>query len=183
MVRGLTVTADYYHINVTNTIQGAGTQNILNACYPGTGATHDPVLCTQVHRDPVTGMISVVDDYTANLGSLTTAGIDLSARYTMPTTDFGRFGFLFDANYLIQQDQYIFSLIQGAGNFDLGVNPRIKFNAGVQYQLAGLSAGVLGRFIGGHWAGPAQHLSPPRGLVSQPSPSRHFAHHPTRPIS
>src|SRR5258708_6424413 len=183
MVRGLTVTADYYHITVTNTIQGAGTQNILNACYPGTGGAPDPVLCTQVHRDPVTGMISVVDDYTANLGTLTTAGIDLSARYTMPTADFGRFGFLFDANYLIQQDQYIFSLIKGAGNFDLGVNPRIKFNAGVQYQLAGLSAGVLGRFIGGYWECPAQDLSNTGGLCSQPVTSDNFANNATGPIA
>src|SRR5260370_28619138 len=101
MVRGLTVTADYYHINVTNTIQGAGTQNILNACYPGTGGTPDPVLCTQVHRDPVTGMISVVDDYTANLGSLTTAGIALSPRYTTPPPHFRPFCFLFHPNHLI----------------------------------------------------------------------------------
>src|SRR5260370_19103382 len=123
MVRGLTVTADYYHINVTNTIQGAGTQNILNACYPGTGGTPDPVLCTQVHRDPVTGMISVVDDYTANLGSLTTAGMDLSSRYNMPTTDFRQVGFLFDANYLIQHDPFIFSLIKRARDVDLVGHP------------------------------------------------------------
>ncbi len=137
MVRGLTFTVDYYHVDVTNTIRGAGTQNILNACYPGAGGTPDQKLCAQVHRDPVTGMISAVDDYTANLGKLTTAGIDLSGRYTLPT-DVGRFGFLLDANYLIQQDQFIFSLIKGAGNFDLGVNPRIKFNAGVNYSFAGL---------------------------------------------
>jgi outer membrane receptor protein involved in Fe transport len=183
MVRGLTVTADYYHINVTNTIQGAGTQNILNACYPGTAGTPDAVLCSQVHRDPVTGMITVVDDYTANLGSLTTAGIDLSARYTMPTTDFGRFGFLLDANYLLQQDQFIFSLIKGAGNFDLGVNPRIKFNAGVNYQLAGLSVGVLGRFIGGYWECPAQDLSNTGGLCSQPVTADNFANNATGPIA
>src|SRR5258708_18873895 len=98
MVRGLTVTADYYHITVTNTIQGAGTQNILNACYPGTGGTPDPVLCTQVHRDPVTGMISVVDDYTANLGSLTTAGIHPSSPHTIATTPFCPVRFLFYAH-------------------------------------------------------------------------------------
>ena len=166
--RGLTFTADYYHINVTITVQGAGTQNILNACYPGDTGTPNATLCSQVHRDPVTQQISVVDDYTTNLGTLTTAGIDLSARYTMPTTDFGKFGFLVDANYLIKQEQFIFSLIQGAGNYDLGVNPRVKLNAGVNYQLEGLSLGVLGKFIGGFWECPAQDLSNTGGLCSQP---------------
>ena len=182
MARGFSITVDYYHINVTNTIQGAGTQNILNACYTG-DATSDPALCALVHRDPVTNQISVVDDYTTNLGSLTTGGLDLSARYTMPTTDFGRFGFIFDANYLIQQDQFVFSQIKGAGNYDLGVNPRLKFNAGVNYQLAGLSAGVLGKFIGGYWECPAQDLSGTGGLCSQPVTADNFANNATGPIA
>jgi iron complex outermembrane receptor protein len=182
MVRGLSLTADYYHIEVTNTVGGAGTQNILNACYPGDNGTPDQKLCAQVHRDPVTGMITAVDDYTANLGKLTTAGIDLSGRYSLPT-DVGRFGFLLDMNYLIQQDQFIFSLIRGAGNLDLGVNPRIKFNAGVNYSFAGLTAGVLGKFIGGYWECPAQDLSATGGLCSQPVTPANFAANATGPIA
>ena len=183
MLRGFSFTVDYYHINVTNTIQGAGTQNILNACYPGSSGTPDPTLCALVQRDPVTNQISVVNDYTTNLGSLTTGGLDVSARYTLPTTDVGRFALLFDGNYLIQQDQFIFSLIKGAGNYDLGVNPRVKFNAGVNYEFAGLSAGVLGRFIGGFWECPAQDLSNTGGLCSQPVTSDNFAANATGAIA
>ena len=169
MLRGLTLTADYYHINVTNTSGSAGTQNILNSCYPGAGGTPDLSQCALIHRDPLTNSITVVDDYNTNLGSLTTSGIDLSGRYALPTTDLGRFSVLVDANYLIQQDQFIYSLIQGAGNYDLGVNPRLKLNAGVNYELLGFQAGILGKYIGGFWECPNNNdLSNTGGLCSNP---------------
>jgi outer membrane receptor protein involved in Fe transport len=151
MVRGLSLTADYFHIKVDNLIIGGANsvngfaQNYLNACY-GSGSPVLPDACTHIHRNN-RNIIILIDDFNVNKGDLTTDGVDIAARYTTPT-DFGRFGFLFDASYLIKYDQNIFSLIRGRGNFDLGVNPSFKFNAGVNYSLAGLSVGVLGHYIG-----------------------------------
>lgn len=148
MVRGLSVTADYFHTRVKNTIVGGNlTANYLNACYPGTGGTPDAEACSHIHRDPITQVINVVDDYQRNLGDLIVHGVDLATRYTM-ATDYGRFGFLVDASVLLRYDQNIFTPIKGVGNYDLGVNPRLKFNAGINYGFEGLSVGVLGHYIG-----------------------------------
>jgi outer membrane receptor protein involved in Fe transport len=148
MIKGLSLTADFYRIMVTNLIVGGATtangyaQNYLDACY-GQG---NAGACSHIHRNN-RGVIVLIDDYNVNLGTLTTNGVDVSARYTV-TTDFGRFGFLADANFLVKYDQNIFSLIKGKGNYDLGVNPWVKFNTGINYSVAGLSVGVLGKYIG-----------------------------------
>src|SRR5258708_29650431 len=150
MVRGLSITADYFWVKVSNTIVGSNlTQNYLSACYPGAGGTPDPAACSHIHRDPVTQQITVVDDYQANLGNLITSGIDLASQYSV-STDYGRFGFLGNATFLLRYDQNIFQLIKGAGNYDLGVNPRLKFNAGINYGIESLSVGVLGHYIGAY---------------------------------
>ena len=49
---------------------------------------------------------------------------------------------------MIKFNQNLFQLIKGEGNYDLGVNPRLKFNAGLNYTLGPLNVGVLGRYIG-----------------------------------
>ena len=92
-------------------------------------------------------------DLNQNVGSLTTSGVDVSARYYFPT-DVGRFGVLLDSVYLIKYDLTLAGgkLIQAAGNYDTGsgvpiggLTPKLKFNAGVNYSFAGLSAGVITR--------------------------------------
>jgi hypothetical protein len=148
MVRGLSITADYFHIRVKNTIVGGNlTPNYLNACYPGADGTPNPEACSHIHRDPTTQIITVVDDYQRNFGTLITHGVDVATRYSI-NTEYGRFGFLGDVAILLRYDQTLYTLVKGAGNYDLGVNPRLKFNAGINYAFEGLSVGVLGRYIG-----------------------------------
>jgi len=159
MVRGLTLTADYYNIQITNTIVGGGqpgatsslTPAYLTACYPGSqngvALPQNLDACSHVHRDPNTGQITVVDDFYRNSGSMRTYGLDFAGRYSLPT-DVGRFGFLLDANILLKLDQAFYNTVHGAGNYDLGVNPTLKFNAGVNYGLAGFNLSVLAHYIG-----------------------------------
>jgi outer membrane receptor protein involved in Fe transport len=148
MIPRLSLTADFYHIRVTNLIIGGATtlngyaQNYLDACY----SQGLPFACSHIHRNNQ-GVIILIDDLNVNIGDLTTSGVDASLRYTLPT-DFGRFGFLFDSNVLVKFNQNLFQLIKGEGNYDLGVLPRLKFNANLTYTLAGFNVGVLGRYIG-----------------------------------
>jgi iron complex outermembrane receptor protein len=148
LLPGLSLTADFYHIRVTNLIIGGATtlngyaQNYLDACY----AQGVPSACSHIHRNNA-GVIILVDDFNVNLGELTTSGVDVAGRYTLPT-DVGRFSLLVDANIVVKFNQNIFQLIKGEGNYDLGVNPRLKFNAGLNYTLGPLNVGVLGRYIG-----------------------------------
>ena len=146
-IRGLSLTADFWHVNVQNTVQAVGSQSLLNACY-GIGGPVQNKYCSGVHRDPTTQIIFLIDDPTTNIGDLTTDGIDLAFRYSTPS-DFGRFGFLVDATYLLKFDQNIFQLIHGRSNYDLGLNPNLKFNAGLNYGIAGFGANALLHFIGG----------------------------------
>ena len=104
--------------------------------------------------------------------ALFTQGIDLGAQYAMPT-DIGRFLFRFNGTYLLKYDFTDPSglVIHGAGNYDgtgavnadgnQNFNPRVKFNAGLNYTLAGFSAGFVTHFIGS-----LTECSPEGGLVA-----------------
>jgi outer membrane receptor protein involved in Fe transport len=148
MLPGFSLTADFYHIRITNLIIGGAltlngyAQNYLDACYARGLAS----ACSHIHRNNQ-GVVILVDDFNVNLGELVTSGLDIAARYTLPT-EYGRFSLLFDSNILVKFNQNLFQLIKGEGNYDLGVNPRLKFNAGVNYTLGPLNVGVLGRYIG-----------------------------------
>ena len=153
MVRGLSATVDYYNIKVTQNIGAISTPVILNGCYN----SGNDAYCKLVTRDANTGVISVVSDLLNNVGSLQTSGIDFAVRYGFPT-DFGRFGLVFDSTYLIYERQALAdgSVIETAGNYDFGtgspvgsLTPKVKFNVGVNYALAGFSAGIRARYIGG----------------------------------
>jgi outer membrane receptor protein involved in Fe transport len=147
--RGLSITADFYRIQVTNTQSGGSlAPYILALCYPGSsGRAPHPEFCSLIKRDSTQTIINITD-LNQNLGALTTAGIDLAVRYTLPT-DFGRFGFLFDGNYLLRYQQTIADLtVNAQGTYDLGLNPRVKFNSGVNYTIEGLTVGTIGRYIG-----------------------------------
>jgi outer membrane receptor protein involved in Fe transport len=154
ILRGFTATVDYYNIKVKQDLGFITTPVILRGCYLG---TYD-AFCALVHRDPATGFISNVIDLETNVGSIQTSGIDFAARYSIPT-DFGRFALLFDSTYLIYIRQTLGNgeVISAAGNYDFGsgsaisnVTPKLKFNAGVNYTLAGFNLGVRGRYIGGY---------------------------------
>ena len=171
MVRGLTLTSDFYWISMNQLIGSYGTQLILNKCY-GVGVTQDTSTCALVQRDAATGGVSRVVDTNTNVGELWTRGIDLAANYSLPT-DVGRFTFRFNGTYLLTYDYKdpTGTVIEGAGNYDgqgqvlasgsTNFNPRVKFNAGVNYSLGGLSAGLVGHFIG-----PLTECSPQGGTVA-----------------
>lgn len=82
---GLAVTVDYFKITLDDAIAqlGGGAQNTLNLCYL-TLQDADSQYCQAVHRNPATGAIQVpysLDVLQANIGGITTSGIDLNGRY------------------------------------------------------------------------------------------------------
>src|SRR5262249_35575909 len=141
VLRGFSAAVGYYNIRVTQIIQNAGAQNVLNGCYFGANDTD----CTRIAREPMFGSITNIFDLDQNVATTQTSGLVLSARYSLPTVG-GRFGLLFDSTYLIyyRQTQPSGSVISAAGNYDLGsgtapignLTPKVKFNAGLDYALA-----------------------------------------------
>lgn len=91
-----------------------------------------------------------IDDALANAGGTKTAGLDVAARYNLPTAAAGQFNFTVDGTFLqyYRLRQADGSIISGRGNYDLGVLPAFKGNASVSWLMNGVGAGLSGRYIG-----------------------------------
>jgi len=156
MVKNLSFTVDYYHIDITSLINTLGAPFILNQCYPTSGAS-DPSACARVQRD-AQSFITRIADLNTNVGGLKTAGFDVAARYSIPTESFGRFGLGVDGNFLSYYDviQPGGTVIHGRGNFDVGqlyggiqgVYPTFKGLGSVVWGLGGFGAGGSVHYIG-----------------------------------
>ncbi|WP_445145922.1 TonB-dependent receptor plug domain-containing protein [Dyella sp. Tek66A03] len=99
-VPGLSTTVDVWRVNLQDTITTVGLQSLLNVC--AAGATQ---YCRFIVRD-ATGQISPATiEPVANLGSISTSGIDWSANYKLPQFSFGQFNVGLNATYLKYYNQ------------------------------------------------------------------------------
>lgn len=97
LIRGLSVTVDYYNIKVTDAVSSFTPGDIIAACFgapPYSSVSTTNVACTQISRNPTTGgldgdpattrgLLSAI----SNLGTLKTDGIDLGANYRTKFTE------------------------------------------------------------------------------------------------
>jgi iron complex outermembrane receptor protein len=75
-LEGLQLSADYYDIQVDDSIGTLGAQTVANRCFEG--ATE---FCPLVDRDPVSGEIVRIRNVLLNVNSVITKGIDIEGRY------------------------------------------------------------------------------------------------------
>ena len=79
---GLSLSIDYFDIEVEDLISVFGADNTLTACYQ----FNDADACGRINRNPANGTLWVGDghvvDLNTNIGGLQTSGIDLNANYT-----------------------------------------------------------------------------------------------------
>ncbi|MEO5732819.1 MAG: TonB-dependent receptor [Rubrivivax sp.] len=94
-VPGLTVSVDYYNIELTKAISNPSVTDVLNSCYsptlnPGLGVSAG---CAAIGRGPggtFNGSSSPgIQLPVSNLGKLATSGIDLAASYRLPLRNVG----------------------------------------------------------------------------------------------
>jgi len=112
---GLSLTVDYYDINITNAILagGVGATNVRDACF-GNAATNyvpfDTSFCAVIPREPVSFDVDGLFDGNANAGFFKTRGIDFELRYGFPVgfgvmgSDESRITFRIAATRLLQFD-------------------------------------------------------------------------------
>jgi iron complex outermembrane receptor protein len=145
-VPGLSVTLDYYKVQVNKAIGTHGAGSILAACY----SKGEQAYCDRIIRDPTSHQVTFIDDQRDNLNTFKTAGLDFSSRYALPTESAGRFSFALDGNLLqyYRLTDFTGSTISGKGNYDLGVLPNVKMNVGVNWSLDKIGAGASVRYIG-----------------------------------
>ena len=147
-LKGLAISADYWHIAIDNAIETLGVQTIFANCYDrGIQA-----FCTQIHRDPITHRITSVDQFLQNVTRTGTSGIDLALRYETRFAELGRIHTGLEAQYLLSYDlDTSQQVIHGVGFYDLGVYPRFKANLSSNWiHPRGASAGFTLRFVGGY---------------------------------
>ena len=106
-IGNLTVTVDYYNVQVDDAINTPDPVDVIQTCYttPNLAAPE----CARIGRGP-SGTITRFDLLNENLARLETSGIDLSVRHTL-STDFGDIGITGNVNWL---DEYVETTDAGA---------------------------------------------------------------------
>jgi iron complex outermembrane receptor protein len=148
-VKGLSLTADYWNVDIENAIQTLGVTVIQSNCY------YDKVqkFCDQIHRNP---NLNYAIDYIANpvdnVGGTATSGLDMAARFDHTLPGIGRFHEQVEAQYLFKYNlDNTSQIIHGRDNYDLGVYPKWKANLLTSYQHPkGVGGGATVRYVGGY---------------------------------
>ncbi|QIL89950.1 TonB-dependent receptor plug domain-containing protein [Microbulbifer sp. SH-1] len=108
MVEGLTVSVDYFNIDVTDAIDAVSPETVLNKCLE----TGEARFCDSINRG-ANGNLWVgeasISSPDANLGFIETAGIDVNANYGFDIGRFGSMNMNFIATYLTKWDQQEFA--------------------------------------------------------------------------
>jgi len=145
-IKGLALTADYWHIAIDHAIETLGIQTIFANCYE----RGVPSYCDQIHRDRSTHRISSVDQFLQNVTRTATSGIDLALWYDTHLGRFGRIHTGLEGQYLLRYDLATpVQVIHGAGFYDLGAYPRYRANlSGSWVHPRGASGGFTLRFVG-----------------------------------
>ncbi len=142
--RGLSMSVDWYSINVKDAIARLGAQNIVNQCFAG--ATQ---LCAQITRDPATGDIVGMKDVFLNINAEKIVGTDLEADY-QTAIGAGRsltlrlLGGYLDEFALANLGAPVQQEAGTTGNLPL---PRVQLNLGVNYAQGPYAVFINERFI------------------------------------
>src|SRR5207248_1275014 len=151
-IRDITARATYgtaFRAPNVGELYGGASDDYPSVTDPCGGTTQDPDMCKLLTRDDA-GNLLVINDERANLGNYHTTGVDFAVRYAYTLEDFGRFNLILDGTYLnsFRTTDIIGVVDNAAGNYDFGVLPKLKVNAGVFWSMGPFNAGVTGRYVG-----------------------------------
>ena len=165
LIKGLTLSADFYHIDLRNVISGREPNIILANNWGGrtgtlpNGAPTGGIFSDLIQRDPVTGAVLNVNSRPQNLIRFITEGLDYEASYQLDTSIFDRgnlgiFTFTFNGNYLarfVGQASPVDPKVNFLGRHvgpRFGSYPRNRWYTSLFYDLGGLDAGAIVHYIG-----------------------------------
>jgi iron complex outermembrane receptor protein len=153
-IKGLTLSADFYHIDLRDRTNFIGEQFIVDQNFASGGKRFPG----QVVRDPVTNQIVLIRNLTQNISRTITEGIDYGAVYTLDTnifgaSGFGTFTFTLNGNYL---SRYVAAINLGDKELEYsnektmfaGYLPHHRIYASLYYDVGGLDTGVTVHFVG-----------------------------------
>ncbi|MFS2214119.1 TonB-dependent receptor domain-containing protein [Telluria sp. Tellsp104] len=86
-LKRLSLSADYYRINIGSAITSSSAQTIIDSCLAGGAINASSPYCSLItfaNNDPVKGAITKVSTNLANVAGFRTDGLDLQASYSQP---------------------------------------------------------------------------------------------------
>ena len=143
-IPGLSLTADYYSIDIAGIITSLSSQTTVDQCDAGAAA-----LCANIVRNAA-GIITRVTAPTLNLNRLKTSGIDIDLSYRLPSPVVGgQLSLRGVAGYLQHYRVDIFggTSIERAGEVGQSVNPKWTATASADWAAGAVDLFVQERFI------------------------------------
>lgn len=151
----LTLTADYYNIEIEDVISGFPRQFTLDQCY----SEGNPIFCSLITRRPAAtstnsaGSIQFINALQVNAAVLKTSGVDVTANWYTPLglTEGDRLSLRVAYTHVIEYD--FFSLPDAdpdPSDGEIGT-AKDRFTANLNYQNDDFRLGFTGTFIGKSW--------------------------------
>lgn len=143
-VPGLTASLDWFKVSVKNRITAIDADFVLDQCYLKGVASY----CSVIKRDAAGNVIALARG-NANLGELSTEGVDIGLGYRLPRTAYGQFNIRSDSTWVKSfksksSDESEWQEYNGEYNYN-----RFKTNLSVDWSLGNWSATVTSRYSSG----------------------------------
>lgn len=106
-LEGFSFTADYWKIDIDDTISSIGYQTIIDRCLDSNTGVNNQ-FCGLITRDPTTSQITLIKGFALNIARSTNSGVDFEFGYDFDALG-GRFNTSFIGTYLIEAKDYPFS--------------------------------------------------------------------------
>jgi outer membrane receptor protein involved in Fe transport len=145
----LTLTVDYYNIEVANTVGNFTAQQTIDACYVS-GNTNE---CAKINRigGDLTVAGSGIETFTTNLLYRQAEGIELALNFKVDLEDMGELKFDTSANHYLSNERQsseelaVIDCLGAYGN-NCSPTPETKLTQRVTWALEDLSASILWRY-------------------------------------
>jgi len=164
---GLDISADYFKVEILNTINRKGGQYYLDQCYIHQSAD----ACSHIVTTPNGQVVTNVFDLIGNSGSSKVNGWDIDARYKLPTTPVGDFTVHLSMNF-VKEDENCNSLghCQNYAGSAMGGSffgqPKHRYNAGLDWNYGPWAATWNVYLIGAMWENCGDSPLPVTGSVA-----------------
>lgn len=146
---GLSMTLDYYDIEITDAITAVEPQDIVDNCVDASGGP-DQDFCGLFTRDPTTQDIDFVRSTFVNASKLETKGIDLELRFTRDEFLGGDLVLSFVGTYLDELNEFVFQDRPDEIDIERGEigDPIHAYRATAYYTVGDFTFGWKGRYTG-----------------------------------
>lgn len=146
---GLSVSLDWWKIDIEDPIQAVGVQTALDDCYQRDPSNRDAFACSLITRDPTTGDVADFNATITNQGSLKVEGYDMNVTYGFET-GFGKFTVNWDSSYItdyLTQLSPTSDVVSRVGNYTTNVPIwRLRSNISLAWERGDWDASLKGRY-------------------------------------